>query len=58
MSCGTGVVAAASAHRARNGVEGPVHVQVPGGNLRVDFDGDVATLVGQAVITGDGTFWL
>ena len=58
MSCGTGVVAAASAHRARNGVEGPVHVQVPGGNLRVDFDGNVATLVGQAVITGDGTFWL
>lgn len=59
MSCGTGVAAAASAYRARHDVEGPIHVQVPGGTLRVDFnDDDVATLVGPAVITGDGTFWL
>ncbi len=31
MSCGTGVVAAAAAYRARSGFEGPVEVNVPGG---------------------------
>lgn len=58
MSCGTGVVASAAAHRARTGVEGPIQVRVPGGDLVVRFDGEEATLTGPAVIVGDGTFWL
>ncbi len=58
MSCGTGVVAVAAAYRARSGHEGRVVVQVPGGELSVDFTGDEARLTGPAVIVGRGEFWI
>lgn len=57
QSCGTGVVATAAAYRIRTGHEGPVDVTVPGGDLSVSFDGDVASLTGPAVIIGRGEFW-
>lgn len=55
-SCGTGVVATAAAHRRLHGGQGPVQVHVPGGTLRVDLDGDEATLTGPAVIVAKGQF--
>ncbi|WP_353081868.1 diaminopimelate epimerase [Tessaracoccus lapidicaptus] len=58
MSCGTGVVAVAAAHRARGGHEGPVTVRVPGGELSVQFTGDEARLTGPAVVIGRGEFWI
>lgn len=58
MSCGTGVVAAAAAYRARSGHEGTIEVTVPGGELSVDFEGDQARLTGPAVIIGRGEYWL
>ena len=57
QSCGTGVVATAAAYRALHPGDGPVAVRVPGGDLRVDFDDDGATLSGPAEIIGDGQFW-
>lgn len=57
-SCGTGVVAAAAAYRARTGFDSTIEVTVPGGELAVDFDGDDACLTGPAVIIGRGEFWL
>lgn len=57
-SCGTGVVATAAAYRRRAGHEGPVTVKVPGGTLRVDFEGDAATLTGPAVIIAEGSISL
>ena len=58
MSCGTGVVAAAAAYRARSGFAGPIVVTVPGGVLSVEFAGDDARLTGPAVIVGRGEFWI
>ncbi len=57
QSCGTGVVAVAAAYRAQHPGEGPVAVQVPGGDLRVDFRPEGAVLTGPAEIVGDGQFW-
>lgn len=57
MSCGTGVVAAAAAYRARTGFDLPMRVRVPGGELSVTFTGDSARLTGPAVIIGRGEFW-
>lgn len=57
MSCGTGVVAAAAAHRSLHPGEEAVTVHVPGGTLHVEFGDDGATLTGPAVIVGDGHFW-
>ncbi len=56
MSCGTGVVAAAAAHRAATGFDGIVDVHVPGGDLRVEFIGDEVWLTGPAVIVASGEF--
>ncbi|MGO1384207.1 MAG: diaminopimelate epimerase [Arachnia sp.] len=56
MSCGTGVVAAAAAHRALTGFDGPVEVRVPGGDLRVDFTDGEVWLTGPAVIAVSGEF--
>jgi len=53
-SCGTGAVASAALMRRRFGEEGPWVVEVPGGRLRVDFDGDEAFLTGPAVIVARG----
>ena len=58
MSCGTGVVAAAAAYRARSGFAGPIVVTVPGGGLSVELAGDDARLTGPAVIVGRGEFWI
>ena len=58
MSCGTGVVAAAAAYRAKTGHEGTIQVRVPGGDLSVDFVGESARLTGPAVIIGRGEYWL
>lgn len=56
MSCGTGVVAAAAAHRSLTGFDGAVDVHVPGGDLRVEFAGDEVWLTGPAVIVVSGEF--
>lgn len=58
MSCGTGVVAAAAAYRARTGFSDTISVRVPGGELSVDFVGEAAHLTGPAVIIGRGEFWI
>ncbi len=55
-SCGTGVVAAAGAYRSRFGVDGPVRVTVPGGQLLVEFNADEAVLTGPAVMVASGDF--
>lgn len=56
QSCGTGVVATAAAYRARYGGHGPVHVNVPGGRLLVEFTDDDSVLTGPAVIVASGDF--
>lgn len=55
-SCGTGVVAAAAATRQQVDAGGrdSYIVDVPGGRLRVDFDGDMTYLTGPAVIVARG----
>ncbi len=58
MSCGTGVVASAAAHRAATGFDGPVAVHVPGGDLSVDFVDNEVWLTGPAVMVASGEFWL
>ncbi|MEO7586977.1 MAG: diaminopimelate epimerase [Arachnia sp.] len=57
QSCGTGVVAAAAAHRAATGHDGSVEVHVPGGELTVEFHDDEAWLTGPAVVFARGEFW-
>ena len=47
-SCGTGAVAAASSARLLGLVGGRVVVHQPGGDLRVDLDGETAVLTGPA----------
>jgi diaminopimelate epimerase len=47
MACGTGAVACAVAAVVRGEVESPVLVRVPGGELRIDWDGR-----GHAFMTG------
>lgn len=56
MSCGTGVVAAAAAHRARTGFTDTIEVHVPGGALWVEFDEHEVWLTGPAVIVAKGEF--
>lgn len=58
QSCGTGVVAAAAAHRSRTSHPGVIAVSVPGGELSVRFSGDAAELTGPAVMTGRGEYWV
>jgi diaminopimelate epimerase len=54
-SCGTGTVAAAVAARAREGSgDGTWTVDVPGGRVEVELDGDQAFLTGPAVIVAHG----
>lgn len=55
LSCGTGTVAAAAAHLARQGrSEGQVRVDVPGGTLHIEItDGD-AFITGPAVVVAHG----
>lgn len=48
-ACGTGSAACAAAAIARNLVQSPVDVGVPGGLLRVEWDGGDAYLTGPAV---------
>ena len=58
-SCGTGVVAAAAVARSteEDSPAGPAvfRVDVPGGTVTVDLDGDDAYLTGPAVLVADGT---
>lgn len=57
-SCGTGVVAAASAYRELHGWPEAVVVRVPGGTLKVEFVAGTTMLEGPAVIVGRGDFLL
>ncbi len=55
-SCGTGTVAVAAMHLARNGREtGEVDVVVPGGAVRVRVEAGESTLTGPAVLVASGT---
>jgi len=57
MSCGTGVVAAASAALADAGrTSGEVVVSVPGGELTVTLDGDGSFLTGPSALVAEGCF--
>ncbi len=60
LSCGTGAVASAIATRFWIGEGAPDRwfVDVPGGRLEVEVDGDQATLAGPAVIVYRGTVTL
>ncbi len=58
LSCGTGVVAAAAAYRARSGHDGPVEVSVPGGLLTVTFENEEAWLTGPALVVARGEYWV
>ena len=49
MACGSGAVASAAAAISRNLVRSPVEVQVPGGQLLVEWEGGDAFLTGPAV---------
>jgi diaminopimelate epimerase len=48
MACGTGAVACAAAAIARGIAESPVDVWVPGGKLKIEWDGQ-----GEAIMTGE-----
>lgn len=55
-SCGTGTVAAAAAALHADGrSEGEVRVRVPGGEVVVTIDDDVATLRGPSVLVASGS---
>lgn len=59
LSCGTGVVAAASVYRRRHPeLDCPIIVTVPGGELSVEFKDDQAWLSGPAVVSLRGEFWI
>lgn len=64
-SCGTGTCAAAAAtaaarNLAHGGADGPVTfvVDVPGGSVEVELDGDRTALTGPAVLVAHGEFVL
>lgn len=57
LSCGTGVVATAALYREQNDFNGPITVQVPGGELVVTMRDDQAWLLGPAVVTMRGEFF-
>ena len=48
LACGTGACAVAFAARADLGLESPITVQLPGGALEVELDGDRAFMTGAA----------
>lgn len=57
MACGTGVTAVGTAAIAAGKATSPVEVRVPGGELRVEWDGaGAAYLIGPAERVLDGTF--
>jgi diaminopimelate epimerase len=63
-SCGTGTVAAAAAARSRladrgdSGTPTSYRVDVPGGSVEVEFDGDQTYLTGPAVVVAHGELTL
>lgn len=48
LACGTGACAVAYTARVDAGLEAPITVRLPGGDLEVDFDGDRARMTGAA----------
>jgi diaminopimelate epimerase len=48
LACGTGACAVAFSARADAGLEGPITVRLPGGELEIEFDGDRAWMTGAA----------
>lgn len=48
LACGTGACAVAYTARADADIEGPITVRLPGGDLRIEFDGDRAFMTGAA----------
>ncbi len=58
MSCGTGACAVAVADAASRGeTTADVIVEVPGGRLRVVWNGDTVVLHGRAHVVAAGTWW-
>ncbi|HSF85507.1 MAG TPA: diaminopimelate epimerase [Acidimicrobiia bacterium] len=55
MASGTGATSAAFASVHYRGVEAPVTVELPGGELLVDFEGDQAWMTGPGVVVYEGT---
>lgn len=53
LACGTGSVATAAALYDAGDVDVPLTVSNPGGDLVVDFEGDVAHLSGPVAYVGD-----
>lgn len=48
LACGTGACAVAFTARDDAGLAGPITVQLPGGELEIEFDGDRAYMTGAA----------
>ena len=56
-ACGTGAVSTAAVAIAAHGFRSPVTLEVPGGELRVEWtQGERATLIGDAVVEFSSTF--
>ena len=56
-ACGTGAVACAAVAIGEHGFASPVHLDVPGGKLTVEWaPGERATLIGDAVVEFSSTF--
>ncbi|NOY55528.1 MAG: diaminopimelate epimerase [Actinobacteria bacterium] len=54
LACGTGAAAAAAAARAEGLADSETTVRLPGGDLKVVLDGDVAWISGPAVFVYEG----
>ncbi len=55
MASGTGATSAALASVRYRGVDSPVVVELPGGELAIDFDGDRAWMTGPGTTVYEGT---
>lgn len=55
LACGTGACAAAVAAVARKLVRSPVTVSLPGGDLRIEWQGDAVRMAGPATFVFAGT---
>ncbi len=56
MASGTGATSAAFASVRYRGVDAPVHAQLPGGELVIEFDDDRAWMIGPANVVFEGRF--
>ncbi|MBS1712378.1 MAG: diaminopimelate epimerase [Armatimonadetes bacterium] len=56
LACGTGACASAAAARGHGWCGDSVLIHLPGGDLQIDFEGNLATMTGPAVRSFTGTW--